>query len=107
MIEPDNLFGNEASTQAFKAFRKFLMHSNSPGIVLDFVRLDGVMTASIDAMRSRAHHVTENDRYGNHEPPRSHSISEGETQQEQGEDTFLSSQKGSRNSPQKGGRIQR
>lgn len=57
-FEPDNMVGNEASRQSFKAFRKFPNNSGNHGSDLDVIRLDAVMTAYIDALRSTPHYVT-------------------------------------------------
>lgn len=72
---------------------------------MDVIRLDDVMTASIDVQRSTAHHVAEKDRYGNEEPSCSQSVSEGAPEQEPEAGTFQSSKKLSRSSPWKRGRI--
>lgn len=57
------------------------------------------MTASIDALRIIAHHVTKKNREANEELSCSHSISKGEPQQELEEETFQLSKDGNRSSP--------
>lgn len=78
--QPDNMFGSEATRQAFRASRKLSMHSSNNCSVLDAIRVDAVMTAYIDVLRSTAHHGTESDCDGNKEPSCSYSIFEGDTQ---------------------------
>lgn len=62
---------------------------------MDFMRFGAVMAASIDALGSTAHHVIDKDLDGNKEASRSHSLSEGDLQQDPEEDAFQSSKKGS------------
>lgn len=56
VFEPEKLFGNEALRRSFKIFKKFSIHDDNHGSVFDVIRLDAVMTGSIDAPRSTGRH---------------------------------------------------
>lgn len=49
---------NEAARNAFNAYRKLPFNADGDYKVLDFIRPDAKMTASLDALESTAHQLT-------------------------------------------------